>query len=98
MTQLNNHVILGHIDKPVRILFWPAGQFFMCILPLLAGFVLDHALAGLLMFLITALFFKMFNKRFGKGQFQAVLYWYLPTSKRLVRLGIPPSHVRIWLR
>jgi hypothetical protein len=27
-----------------------------------------------------------------------MLYWYLPTSSKLVKQGIPPSYVRWWIK
>lgn len=98
MASLNNHVILSHIDKPVRILFWPVRQFFVCTLPLGIGMTVDHLSIGAVMSFLVIVTFKIFNKRFGKGRFSAISYWYLPTSKRLENLGIPPSHVRFWCK
>ena len=96
MAELNNHVILGHIDKPTRILFWPVGQFMCCSLPIFAGMILDCLMIGLIMSIFTMILFKIFNKTFGKRGISAILYWYLPTSNRLKKIGIPPSHIRIW--
>ena len=96
MSELNNHVILSHIDSPARILFWPVGQFAICSVPICLGMVLDYFILGLGMGVIVMFGFKIFNKRFGKKRFQAITYWYLPTSKRLNGMRIPPSHVRVW--
>ncbi len=96
MSELNNHVILSHIDSPARILFWPVGQFAICVIPLCLGMVLDYFIIGVSMSVAVMLGFKVFNKMFGKNRFQAITYWYLPTSKRLRGMKIPPSHVRVW--
>ena len=98
MSPLNNHVILSHIDSPVRILFWPASQFFACTIPLAIGMTIDHLIIGLVMSLLVIIFFKVFNKTFGKVRFRAITYWYLPTPSRMVKLGVPPSHIRVWYR
>lgn len=98
MSALNNHVILSHIDTPARLLFWPVGQVILCILPIMFGIIIDQFLVGASMSVFVMIGLKFFNKRFGKGRFNAISYWYLPTSKRLIALGIPPSHVRLWIR
>ena len=98
MVTLNNHVILSHIDSPVRILFWPAGQFFACTIPLAVGMTVNHFVIGAAMSVLVIISFKFFNKRFGKSRFHAISYWYLPTPQRLVKLRIPPSHVRLWVK
>lgn len=98
MSELNNHVILSHIDSPARILFWPVEEFAICVVPLCLGMVLDYLTVGGIMSVIVMIGFRVFNKRFGKKRFQAITYWYLPTSRRLKSLRISPSHVRIWGR
>jgi type IV conjugative transfer system protein TraL len=85
---LNNHIILSHIDTPLRILFWPANQFFACVTPLALG----------IMMLVAGAFSRAFKKRFGRGKFRSVMYWLFPTPMRIVRLGVPPSHVRYWVK
>ena len=98
MAEINSHVILSCIDAPARILIWPASQVLVCSLPFAFGMVTDHVLAGLAMSFISAIFFKLFQKKFGKGRLRSILYWYLPTSSKLVRKGLPPSYVRFWIR
>jgi type IV conjugative transfer system protein TraL len=98
MDQINSHVILSHIDAPARILFWPASQFFICAIPLGVGMATDHLIAGLLMSFLCVNFFRMFSKRFGKGRFRSIMYWYLPTSSKMVKMGVPPSHVRYFVK
>ena len=98
MYELNNHVILSHIDSPARILFWAVGQFVICVIPLCLGMVFDYFIIGVSMSIAVMLGFKIFNKTFGRKRFQAIAYWYLPTSERLRNMRIPPSHVRMWGR
>jgi conjugal transfer pilus assembly protein TraL len=95
---INNHVILSHIDRPTRILLWPAGQFFACAIPLAVGMVADHLVVGLLFSILSVGFFRWFGNRFGHGRFRAIMYWYLPTAARVEKLGMPPSHVRYWIK
>jgi type IV conjugative transfer system protein TraL len=98
MEPLNNHIILSHIDKPVRILFWPANQFFACTIPLATGMTLDHLAVGGIFSLLTVVGFRVFNRRFGRGKFRSVMYRYFPTPSRIIKMGVPPSHVRYWVK
>ena len=96
MAELNNHVILGHIDKPARILFWSVKQFGCRTLPVFLGMAMDRLLLGIAMSIVAMVLFKLCGKYFGNRGFATILYWYFPTSNRLMKLGIPPSYVRIW--
>jgi type IV conjugative transfer system protein TraL len=98
MDSINSHVILSHIDTPARILFWPASHFFVCTVPLGVGMATDHLVIGLFMAFLCVSFFQQFNKRFGKGRFRSIIYWYLPTSSKIVKMGVPPSYVRYFVR
>lgn len=98
MSQINSHVILSHIDAPARILIWPANQVLVCSLPFALGMITEHVFVGIGLSIITAFLFKIFQKRFGKGKIRSMLYWYLPTSSKLVKQGIPPSYVRFWIK
>ncbi len=98
MYQINNHVILSHIDSPARILIWPANQVLTCSVPFAMGMITEQITAGVVLSIIASFAFKYFNKRFGRGKLRSILYWYLPTAKRLIKNGVPPSHVRYWIR
>jgi type IV conjugative transfer system protein TraL len=95
---INNHVILSHIDRPQRILLWPAGQFFGCAIPLAVGMTTDHAVIGLVFSALCVCCFRRFSDRFGRGRFRTITYWHLPTAARVEKLGVPPSHVRYWIK
>lgn len=98
MSGINEHVILSYIDTPARILIWPAKQVIACSLPFAMGMVTEHLLIGIVFSFITALLFKSFQKKFGKGKIRSILYWYFPTSSKLIAKGLPPSHVRFWIK
>jgi type IV conjugative transfer system protein TraL len=92
---LKSHIILNHVDTPLRILFWSKGELLAFLCPLVGGLLFEEMLAG---FAITALnlwFRRQYKKRFGKGQLQAVLYWYLLSPRKLA--AIPPSYIRLYV-
>lgn len=96
--KINNHVILNHIDKPARFLFWSVDQVIVCLCPFFIGMVTDHIVLGIVFSIIASIGFKIFRKKFGNSKIRSILYWNLPTSKKLVKKGLPPSHVRIWIK
>jgi type IV conjugative transfer system protein TraL len=92
---VKNHVILNHVDSPLRILFWTKGEILLFLGPFLTGIVIDEFTLGLVISCLNAWVYKSYKKRFGKGKLQAVMYWYLPRSKQLKEL--PHSFVREYL-
>ena len=92
MSVAHRHVILGHLDSPLKILFWTKGEIFMVLGPFFVSVVLDSFLLGVGACLINVTLIKTYKKRFGKGQLVAVMYWYLPTTTKLKSL--PSSYIR----
>ena len=96
--EINNLVILNHIDKPARFLFWSVDQVIICICPFVVGMITEHVGLGIAFSIIASVGFKVFKKKFGKSKIRSILYWNLPASKKLVKKGLPPSHVRVWYK
>lgn len=90
------HVILNHVDTPLRILFWTTGELGLYISPTFLGLILDQFCLGVLATIFNIWAYRKYNRRFGKGQFNAVRYWFLPHDKRNFK-GIPPSYIREYL-
>ncbi len=91
----DRHVILNSVDSPLRILFWTKGQILLFIVPFFAGMLTDYLLIGCCISVFNAWVCKQYKRRFGKGQLQAVLYWYFPATGKLKIL--PPSYIRHYL-
>jgi type IV conjugative transfer system protein TraL len=89
------HVILNHVDSPLKILFWTKGEISLFLGPFFIGMFLDEFIFGVFVSILNAWVVSQYKKRFGRGQLQAVLYWYLPQIKSLS--AIPPSYVREYL-
>lgn len=92
MSAAHRHVILGHLDSPLKILFWTKGEILMVLGPFFVSVVLDSFLLGVGACLINVSLIKTYKKRFGEGQLVAVLYWYLPPTARVK--GLPVSYVQ----
>jgi type IV conjugative transfer system protein TraL len=91
----NRHVILNSVDSPLRILFWTKGQILLFAVPFFMGVMVDQPLMGCLVSGFNAWVCRHYQRRFGKGQLQAVLYWYFPSTGKLK--AIPPSYIRDYL-
>ncbi len=88
------HVILNHVDTPLKILFWTTGELLMWFVPCFLGLILNQLILGLIISVIGGLINKKYQQHFGKGQFQAVKYWFLPPD---VSIKLPKSYVRTYL-
>lgn len=98
MVEINDHVILSHMDTPSRIFLWQASQVLTCSVPFALGLMTDHYLIGFLGSALSVYGFKRLQERFGKGKLKSLLYWTLPTPRSWIRKGVPPSFVRFWVK
>ena len=89
------HVILNHVDTPLKILFWTAGELLMWFIPCFLGLMLNQLILGLIISVIGGLVNKKYQQHFGRGQFQSVKYWFLPQN--LGRKSLPRSYARAYL-
>lgn len=92
---MNRHVMLNHVDTPLKLLLWTVPEILMMIVPFFLGLMLEQLLMGLLVSIAYFYIYKKYQRKFGKGQFQVVNYWYFPTGKRFKTL--PPSYLREYL-
>lgn len=89
---MKRHIILNHVDTPLKILFWTTGELVMLIVPLFLGLIINQLTLSLLVSIFNFWVHKKYQQHFGKGQFQAVRYWFLPPDRRFKNL--PPSFIR----
>ena len=95
MSAAKRHVILSHLDSPLKILVWTKGEILMVLGPFFVSVVLDTFLLGVAACLINVTLIKTYKKHFGERQLMAVLYWYFPSMDKLK--GLPRSCVREYL-
>lgn len=92
MSAAHRHVILSHLDSPLKILLWTKGEILMVLGPFFVSVVLDTFLLGLAACLINVSLIKTYKKRFGEGLLVAVMYWYFPPTAKLK--GLPVSYIQ----
>lgn len=92
----DQHIILHHLDDPLRILHWTLDEASAVLLPAVLGLMADYPLHGLGVSALCYGSLKKIKKRFGLETLKHAVYWYLPKShKRLPHT--PPSHIREYI-
>lgn len=96
MSDLTRHVILNHVDSPLKILVWTTGELALFLMPLFLGLFFNHLILGVMVSITNYRLFKIYREKFGKDQFQAVCYWFLPHQVKRYPT-IPPSYIRHYI-
>jgi type IV conjugative transfer system protein TraL len=92
---MKRHIILNHVDTPLKILFWTGSELLMLIVPLFVGLMVNQLTLALVVSIFNFWGNKKYQQHFGKGQFQAVRYWFFPADRRFKTL--PPSFIREYI-
>ena len=92
---MKRHVILNHVDTPLKILFWTIPELLMLMVPSFIGLMINQLILGLTISILNFWANKKYQQHFGKGQFQAVRYWFFPADRRFKSL--PPSFIREYI-
>jgi len=98
MTQ-KQHIILKHLDAPIRILSFSLNDLLLYALPIFIGSFLDDMFVIPLVGLLTVFSLKRVCQRIERFYLINMLYWYLPTTRynRLFKTQLIPSEKRIWM-
>lgn len=96
MSTLSRHVILNTVDAPLKILIWTKGEIGMFLLPAILGLMFRQTVVGLMVSVLNYRLYKVYQARFGKDQFLAVCYWFLPLARKKFPAA-PPSYVREYI-
>lgn len=96
----SQHVILKHLDEPIRILSFSIQDLLVSAIPFFLGALVDSMLLITLTGLLAIFFIKKALKKFPKFYFIRYLYWHVPTSRynKLFKTNLPPSHKRFFVR
>ncbi len=92
--------LLKHLDNPVRFLSFTTGDLIAYLTPLFIGALVDSLIIVPAVGAVAVSLLKKGVKRFPKFYGIRYLYWSLPTRRfnRILRIQLPPSHKRIWLK
>ncbi len=92
----DQHIILQHLDDPLRFLHWTIDEAVAIVGPIMFCFAIDYPIYGLISGGGCLYGLKTLKKRFGLESLKHALYWYLPKSKKKLPT-IPPSHIREYI-
>lgn len=90
------HIILHHLDDPLRILKWTVDEALIILLPPFIGLAIDQPLLGFIMAGGGFWVMKRFKERIGIGFYRQWIYWHLPHNDRHLK-KTPPSYIREYL-
>ena len=91
-----NHILLNHLDKPARFLFFTFDEFLCLSAPTFMGMVMQWLTTGFLAGLVLYLGLRSLKKQFPHGSLRKILYWYLPNTHQAFCIKIP-SDIREWI-
>lgn len=92
----DQHIILHHLDDPLRIFYWTVDEAVALGGPLFGGIFMGHPFLGLI---ASALCFKglrTIKKTYGLENLRHALYWYLPKNKKKLP-HVPDSYKREYI-
>lgn len=92
----DNHIILHHLDDPLRILKWTIDEALILIVPIFFGIGADHFVAGMMSAGLGFWGLKKLKQRLGFMGLRHALYWHMPHNKRQLPTS-PPSYIREYL-
>ncbi|MBN9565455.1 MAG: type IV conjugative transfer system protein TraL [Alphaproteobacteria bacterium] len=90
------HKLFNNLDNPTRFLFWTLPEASVLIVPLFIGIGTGLALMGVLLSGFGYWSIKEWKRRVGKVTISAVIYWYFPHNKRVLKIT-PPSYIREYI-
>jgi len=92
----DQHIILQHLDDPLRFLHWTVDEAIAIVVPIFFCFAIDHAIYGIFGAGGSFFLLKYIKKKFGLESLKHVLYWFLPKSEKKLP-NSPASHIREYI-
>lgn len=86
-------LLLNHLDRPLRLMGVCKDEALSLMGPLFVGLFSGYTLSGFLSGLCFVALLKTLKKQNEGAHLIQALYWYLPTSRKHMKLYIP-SHIR----
>ncbi|HUX80185.1 MAG TPA: type IV conjugative transfer system protein TraL [Alphaproteobacteria bacterium] len=92
----DQHLILHHLDDPLRLLKWTVDEATVILGPAFFGIAVEHPFLGLLCSGGGYWALTTIKKRFGLSTLKHALYWHLPKNNKKLPTT-PPSYIREYL-
>jgi type IV conjugative transfer system protein TraL len=96
----NQHVVLKHLDNPIRILSFSVPELISWLSPFFVGSLFDSMFVMPVIGLGVVFVCKRFLKRLPRFYLIRFWYWSLPTGRLngLFKSSFPGSNKRYWVR
>lgn len=96
MSNLEQHLILHHLDDPLRVLYWTVDEAAVLIFSPFIGVMINQPLMGGAFSIFGTWLIIKLKKMLGGGTLKHALYWHFPHNRS--RLGhTPPSCIREYI-
>ena len=92
----DTHVILHHLDDPLRVLKWTLDEAAALIVPPFLSLLIEQLIAGFVLSIISFFVLRKLKKKCQGGALRHALYWYFP-HRRSVFKKTPPSYIREYI-
>lgn len=89
----DQHILLHHLDDPLRILQWTLDEAGVIFGASLFGLGIEHPFLGILVAGGLYAGLRQVKRRFGLRSLRHALYWHFPKNKRQLP-NCPPSYIR----
>lgn len=96
MRSLEEHLILHHLDEPLRILYWTVDEALFLIGAPYVGMAVDQIILGFVVAFIGFYTLRKLKQRFGDGSLKHAMYWYLPPNRSKLKIT-PASYIREYI-
>jgi type IV conjugative transfer system protein TraL len=91
--ELKEHLILHHLDDPLRILYWTVDEAAVLVSPMFGGLALERPFWGLLLGTLGFWGLRKAKRRWNLCTLRHAQYWFLPNHQKRHR-HLPPSYIR----
>lgn len=95
-TDYDQHLILHHLDDPLRLLKWTVDEAIIILGPIFFGLGIEHPFIGLVLAGGGYWALRTSKKKFGLSTLRHALYWNLPKNAQKLP-HLPPSYIREYI-
>ncbi len=92
----NENMLLNRLDQPLRFLGINKDEALALMGPILIGFFIGYIITCVIIGVGFLSFYRALKKRNEGATLIHALYWYLPSSRRAMKLYVP-SHIREYI-
>jgi len=89
----DQHLILHHLDDPLRFLHWTLDEALAVMGPIFLGLAADYPVQGMIMAGFCYWGLLKLKREFGFDNIKHALYWYFPKSDKKLP-NLPHSYMR----